>query len=117
MTAPRFDDLIGAALLLEGIRDAFEERAAIREHDGGQLRPEAELAAMAEAILAACRRREAAERLAAEAGQHAAEAYCDEIGVYDFREMTETQAGRFTRRLIDAYRAALASGLRHDAAR
>jgi hypothetical protein len=32
--------------------DHFEERAAIREHDGGQPRPEAEAAAMVEAAAA-----------------------------------------------------------------
>ena len=34
-------------------RDIYEERASIREHDGGQSRPEAERAAWAEARRAA----------------------------------------------------------------
>ena len=111
MDVTRFEDLISAARLLESIRGAFEERAAIREHDGQQGRPDAELAAWAEAVRDACRQREDAEDRAASAGQHAAEAYCDEIGVYDFREMTEAQAGEFTRRLIGGYRGALTGGL------
>ena len=106
MTA--FPDLLSAAQMLERVAGDFAERAAIREHDGGQDRPEAEIAAMAEALGRALDERQQADAAAREAALHAAEEYCDQIGVYDFREMTESQAVEFTSWLIDAYRVAMA---------
>ena len=57
--APSVADVVKVAAPLpemtkqELARDAFEERAAIREYDGGQSRPEAERAAWQEARRAA----------------------------------------------------------------
>lgn len=55
------------------------------------------------------------ESLAAQEGRRASEAFMDEIGVYDFRELTEAQACEFARRLVGGYRAALKGKLRDEA--
>lgn len=55
------------------------------------------------------------ESLAAQEGRVNAEAFCDEIGVYDFREMTIDQACEFSRRLVAGYRSALKVKLQNEA--
>lgn len=55
------------------------------------------------------------ESLAAQEGRVEAEAYCDEIGVYDFREMTIDQACEFSRRLVAGYRTGLKIKLQTEA--
>lgn len=55
------------------------------------------------------------ERMALEDGQKAAEDYCDEIRIYDFRELSLAQAEEFSRRLVAGYRIALKTRLRNEA--